>query len=193
MPLATALLKIAPLSEKCQVAIRAVSQSLIYKSGRYLLVPNQISDKLYYIEAGLVRAFYDTDNGREVSNWFDQEDGWVCSVQSFLTQTPANEYIQLLEDSQLIAVSYQDLLRLLNQYPELNFHFRLLSEYHLVVYDKRLQLLREQDALKRYQGFLELYPRLACRLQVKHVAQFLNLAPATLSRIRKKFQEDTSK
>lgn len=102
MPLATALSKIAPLSQGCQEALRTVSKSLAMKAGRNLLTLGQISDKLYYIEAGLVRAFYDTDTSRKVSNWFDQEDGWVFSVQSFFKQIPSNEYIQLLEDSQLI-------------------------------------------------------------------------------------------
>lgn len=190
MPLATALSKIAPLSQGCQEALRTVSKSLAMKAGRNLLTLGQISDKLYYIEAGLVHAFYDTDISREVSNWFDQEDGWVFSVQSFFKQIPSNEYIQLLEDSQLITIDYQDLQKLLNQYPELNLPFRLIYERYLIVYDKRIQLFREKDVLKRYQGFLDLYPRLACRLQVKHIAQFLNLAPATLSRIRKKLAED---
>lgn len=96
-----------------------------------------------------------------------------------------------MEDSQLITIDYQDLQKLLNQYPELNLPFRLIYERYLIVYDKRIQLFREKDVLRRYQGFLDLYPRLACRLQVKHIAQFLNLAPATLSRIRKKLQEGT--
>ncbi|MDF7821294.1 Crp/Fnr family transcriptional regulator [Runella sp. MFBS21] len=189
MPLAVALSKISFLSPQCQSAVRDVSHTLSYKAGRSLLIPGQVNEKLYFVKTGLIRAFYDTETHREVSIWFEQEGGWVLSVQSFLRQIPSYEYVELLEDSQLIAIQYEDLQRLLAQYPELNLPFRLIFENILISYDNHLQLFREKDALKRYQGFLELYPRLACRLQVKHVAQFLNLAPATLSRIRKKLYE----
>ncbi|MFN4145418.1 MAG: Crp/Fnr family transcriptional regulator [Runella sp.] len=189
MPLSTSLHKIAPLSEQCQEAIRKVSQKVLYKKGRYLLRPEQTCTEIFFIENGLIRVFYETQHSEERTMWFGYEGDFVASVKSFFTQTPSYEYIEILEDSIFWKISFQELETLYKQYPELNYHFRKIYEHYLCLYQDRILLQKEPDCYHRYQLFLSLYPTLAYRLQVKHVAQYLNMTPNTLSRIRRELKE----
>lgn len=186
MPLFNALSQISPLSGKCQTALYHCSRIENYKAGRFLLTPGQVSNKLYYLESGLARIFYDIDESREITAWFRGEGEFVSSIQSFLLQQPTNEYIELLEDSRVFVISHTDLQQMFMEYPELNQPFRLLYEQYMVGYEKRMELLFERDLVKRYQTFCEIYARIAPRLQVKHIAQYLNISQSELSRVRKR-------
>lgn len=48
MPLAATLEKIAPLSDECKTALRAVTHLKSYLQGRTLVAPGQINDKLLH-------------------------------------------------------------------------------------------------------------------------------------------------
>ncbi|TAE36264.1 MAG: Crp/Fnr family transcriptional regulator [Runella slithyformis] len=140
------------------------------------------------MEKGLVRIFSDSDSDKTITSWFGREGGFVCSVQSFFNQKPSLESIQLLEDSQLWVISYADWERIMVEFPELNLHFRKVYQYYLTVYDARVYLLRQKNAEKQYKVFLKRYPKLANRVHIKYIAQYLNIHPVTLSKIRNKLK-----
>ena len=187
-----ALEKIAPLSAACQRELRAVVKQEDIRKKRNLVVPGQISDKLYYVETGLVRIFYDTDTdtdtdtevSREVTSWFGREGGLVLSAESFLLQQPSLETVEVVEVCQLWSIKHADLELMLAKCPELNFHFRIIYQNHLIAEKKRTRLLDLKSPRERYALFLKLFPGLAHRLQVNHIAQFLNISSGALTRAR---------
>ena len=191
MPFINELEKLAPLSEKCQIALREVATLRKYSKKHFLLLPEQMSDKLYYVESGLLRVFYRTDTDtdtdtdtREVTSWFGCEGTFVASIQSFLHKKPSNEWIELLEDSKLWVIKQADLEVLFVEFPELHVHFWEMCRQYITTYEHTLRILREKNAAKRYACFNKLYPGLANRVKVTHIAQFINLDANTLSRIR---------
>ena len=188
MPLITTLEKIAPLSDKCKAALREVVKYKNCPKDRFLVTQGQISDKLYYIETGLARVFCDSDSdsdNRTITAWFGREGGFVCSVQSFFSQKPAIESIQLLENSKLWVISHADWEHMLAEFPELNLHFRKIYQYYLTIYDARIYLLREKNPKKQYESFLKFYPKLGNRVKIRYIAQYLNMHSVTLSNVRK--------
>ena len=50
-----------PLSEKCEKALYLATTPLIMEANSTLLSPNQISDKIYFVEKGLLRTYYYAD------------------------------------------------------------------------------------------------------------------------------------
>ncbi len=148
-----------------------------------LLREGKVCDHVYFIEKGLVRAFYHTD-GQDTTDWFMQEGDLIISVYSFFLQLPSFENIELLEDCTLVSIPYQDLQWLYQQYPEFNFVGRVLTERYYVRGEARAIALRRQTALERYESLLETNPQLLHRAHLKHIASFLGMAPETLSRLR---------
>lgn len=184
MPFITAFEKITPLSIQCKAAIHEVAQlQSLPKGGRAM-----IDQELYYLESGLIRVVYQAD-AKEITSRFEYQGRFFMVVKNFPEQDSPLEYMEALENSQLRTLKSADLQTLLADFPELNLHFKLLYEKYLCMYDARMHLLYEPDPTKQYEGFLQLYPNLAHRLQVQHIAQFLNVHPSTLSKVRKKLKQ----
>jgi CRP-like cAMP-binding protein len=99
---------------------------------------------------------------------------------------PSVESIELLEDSELISLSYKGLNELYDIAHEANYIVRILTEMYLVMYDERVRFMRMTSAQSRNDVFKTMFPDIYDRAPKKHIASFLGLTPETLSRVRKK-------
>ena len=184
MSIITTLERYAVMSDACKARISKIIVAKKHKKKQIILKPGEFNKKLYFIETGLARVYYEVQQDREVTSWFGYEGGFLCSVSAFLSQKPSREYIETLEDSTLYAIEYDDLQQLFIEFPELNLVFRRLYEHCLRLYDTRTVLLRERNPRAQYQAFLRLYPALGNRVQIGHVASYLNRSISTISHVR---------
>ena len=90
MTIIESLARYAPLSEECQKALLERSKPVIIPAGTGLLSPGQISDKIYFIESGTARIYYNAaeeeEDAKFVTSWFAREGGLVSSIDSFFGQ-----------------------------------------------------------------------------------------------------------
>jgi hypothetical protein len=61
---------------------------------------------------------------------------------------------------------------------------RLVSQFFILIYDARTNILRERNPKKQYEAFLKLYPKLGNRVKVGDVAAYLSHNISTISRVR---------
>ncbi|MGA0557227.1 Crp/Fnr family transcriptional regulator [Larkinella sp. VNQ87] len=151
--------------------------------GSQLITIGDVADKLYFIAKGLVRSYYFID-GKEVTSWLAAEDDFAVSSYSFFKQEPSFESVELLEDAELLFISYSDLQHLYQTHPSLNFIGRVLMEKYLLSAEERIRSLRMLNAEERYYIFCQQYPELCDRTPLKHIASYLGLSRYTLSRLR---------
>jgi CRP-like cAMP-binding protein len=141
-------------------------------------------DVLYFIQSGLVRFFYLTDDGKEFNKNFVAAGSVVTSLSTFLSGVPSPFFTQALEDTVTIALPMEFVRRQV----EADIYWeRLLSRSVAMLALKKEQ--REasfllQDASARYEAFLEEFSDLASRLPQSHIASYLGITPVALSRIR---------
>jgi CRP-like cAMP-binding protein len=141
-------------------------------------------DVLYFIQSGLVRFFYLTDDGKEFNKNFVAAGSVVTSLSTFLSGVPSPFFTQALEDTVTIALPMEFVRRQV----EADIYWeRLLSRSVAMLALKKEQ--REasfllQDAGARYEAFLDDFSDLAPRLPQYHVASYLGVTPVALSRIR---------
>lgn len=180
---------LATLLESCPIneeIIRLIRQFLIIQKlpkGARLVSMGEIADKLFYIGQGLVRSYYYVD-GKEVTSWIAAEGDMALATNSFFKQETSSEYIELLEDSHLLFISYPDLQRLYYKHPVTNMIGRVICEKYLVIFDERIRSLRMLNAEERYYRFCRQYPDICARTPLKHIASYLGLSRFTLSRLR---------
>lgn len=150
-----------------------------------LLKAGAVCKYIYFVKKGILRGFIKQGN-KEVTTWITAENELVTAIPSLNKQCTSKEYIQAMEDCELLALSYEDLETLYKEYPEFNITVRKLLQKYYEDAEGRAFVVRLTKAEDRYNYFLDKYPHLAHRVPLKYIASFLGVAQETLSRVRKK-------
>lgn len=171
------------ISPALETALLTMLQCDTYPRKHWLLQPGQLSDRLYFVERGVVRGYYLKD-GRDVTSWFMREGDFIISIVSFYTRQPAQEYIELLTEGTVWSITYEQLQQLYRDFPEFNVVGRVLTETYYVLSEQRTLNLRMQTAPERYAQLLTDFPDITGRVPLKYIASHLGISPETLSRLR---------
>ena len=118
--------------------------------------------------------------------WFGQENDIISSMYSFVSQKNSFESIEVLENSILYCLEYEQLQRLYKQHTEINLIGRLFTEKYYIQLEERVMSLQFQTAQERYKQIIKTNPSLLQRASLGHIASFLGITQETLSRIRAK-------
>ena len=81
------------------------------KKGDYFLKTGQKSNRLSFIQSGLLRIFVSTEE-KEITQWISTKEHFAVDLSSFVFDTPARWTIQALTDTQLYTISKEDYNRI---------------------------------------------------------------------------------
>jgi CRP-like cAMP-binding protein len=137
-----------------------------------------------FVHKGCLRAFYIDGHGKEYVVQFAVEDWWIGDLRSFLTQTPADYYVEALEDSEVLQIEFAALEELYVRVPKFNRFFRILMQRAFIALQQRLVSAHSKSAEERYVEFVKRYPNIEQRVPQYMVASYLGFTPEFLSRIR---------
>ena len=179
------LASVYPISTALKAAIKAKVRFLKVRKGQHLLRAGEINRDLYFISKGLLRCYYYTQDGTEVSTWFMWEYDTCVSINSFYAQIEGYEYIQAIEPSELICISYEDLKEIYLTHIEFNYIRAELTIKYLIDWSNQLKDIRLLETEDRYKALLKRDPARVQRINKKYLASFLNMVPTSLSRSTK--------
>jgi len=114
------------------------------------------------------------------------ENEIVGTIRNLWIVGNSEEYLQALEDVDLIAIPHVLSEYLYENFAEANVVGRKMMELYYRSAEERAFLCRISSAEKRYKRFLLSFPDLINRVSLKHIASFLAIRLETLSRIRAK-------
>jgi CRP-like cAMP-binding protein len=152
---------------------------------QYLLQAGDASRYEHFVSKGLLRAYTVDAKGQEHIAMFAMEGWWTSDLYSFLTNTPATQHIDALEDSEVLSIEKPDLERLYTEVPKFERFFRILLQNAFVANQQRILASISQTAEEQYLNFIKKYPSLEQRIPQHQIASFLGITPETISRIRK--------
>ncbi|RYY68635.1 MAG: Crp/Fnr family transcriptional regulator [Chitinophagaceae bacterium] len=150
-----------------------------------LIEAGQICRRLYFLDKGAVRGFYNID-GKDISQWFGFENDFVTSFRSFITRTAATEYIQVVEEARLWSISKEQLDGLLLAHPPLEKLVRSVYEHYYIRLEERYSNAHFKTASERYEDLQTNAPHILQRMPLGYIASYLGISAETLSRIRGK-------
>lgn len=171
------------VSPELEQALTSVCREATFPKGHTLLSSQQRTTDLLFITKGIVRGFYYLD-GKEITNWFAQEQEFATCFYAFISQTPSFESIEALEDTSATIIPYASLQNLYLQFPETERIGRRITENYYIKLEERILSLQFKTAKERYQYLTEQRASLLQRASLGQIASYLGITQETLSRIR---------
>ena len=182
-PVAGYLNQIAPLSPEVVKEIDENTFPFSIEKRKLLLKPGSVADHFYFIVKGVIHGFIKED-GKQITTWINEENEIVGSIRTLGTNNLCQEYLQALENCELVAIPLDFTESLFNKYPETNVIGRRLWEYNYRGAEERAYISRIPSAEKKYLHFLKTQPNLLNRISLKYIASYLGMTLETLCRIR---------
>lgn len=183
MELSEYLKNIAKLSDSLEEDLKKLFGPKKFFKGDLLFKQGEICRHLFYIEKGLVRVYYYSDSGKEITAWFSAEKTLVTAIDSFYYHQPTRDYCEVLEDSVVYPINFSELEIILNSENGARFAFYILYEITHKMTDF-ISSIKFQSAEERYRALIKEYPGIQQRTSLGHIASYLGITQETLSRIR---------
>ena len=112
----------------------------------YYLKEGCISNAKAYVKKGCSRNFVMDENGKEHILFFAFEDWWLADFESYHSGNPGKQYVQALEDSELLLIHHDDKERLFERVPAFERMFRLMVQRsYVVLQDRSHQSANDDD------------------------------------------------
>jgi len=155
------------------------------KKNEFFLKEGQVCSFVGFVDYGSLIYFKVNASGDETTTDFAFEGDWVNNNQSRLTNSPSTINIRAIEETEILVIKQQDLNKLYVQIPKIERLGRLLIEQaYLKIVEQTLEL-QVHTAKERYENLLKKHPEIFQKVQLYHIANYLGIAPKSLSRIRK--------
>lgn len=174
------------LPEGTREIILSKTQLLKHPKGHFLFRQGHVANHMYFMIKGIARVFHYKD-GKEVINWFATDKQPFTAIDSFFSRNPSRYNIELLEDSEILAYTYDDLEELYARFHQFERIGRLITMQQFLILQERVDMIQFQNAKQRYETFIKRFPTVAQKVQLSHIASYLGISLETLSRIRAKY------
>jgi CRP-like cAMP-binding protein len=174
-----------PILEK----IAALLFSKKFKKKEIILREGQVCKEIFYVKKGLLRVYIIND-GKEVNTWFVKEGDFITSIGSFHYQLPSDHYIDAVEDCEIISIKKSTLEFIVrNNHKAALFAMNELFK-KLCDYQDQASALRFMNAENRYHYLYKKNNDVLSRLSQKHIASFIGVDEAYLSKVIKNQSQD---
>jgi len=155
--------------------------------GDFFNMQSMVCNDLGLVVRGIFRIFYrDPETEEEKNLFFFSENQFVVSFRSFISQNPCWYFIEAMEDSEIIFISYRDLNALYEKNPNWGKFGRLLAETFFAYAQSRTEEFIFFSHEQRFLRLLEEHPNIVERIPAYHISSFLGITNPSLSRIRKR-------
>jgi CRP-like cAMP-binding protein len=144
------------------------------------------ADKVGFLRAGVVRAFFVNDAGKEYTKQFFVGPSLIGAYTSLLTQQANRIAQQALVDCEILEANYSDLEALYKKHHSLEHLGRKIAEFYFLEKEQKELEMGLLEADQRYDIFRDRFPHLESLIAQYHIASYLGISPTQLSRIRNK-------
>ncbi|MEM9679915.1 MAG: Crp/Fnr family transcriptional regulator, partial [Bacteroidota bacterium] len=141
--------------------------------------------------SGALRSYFVNYDGDEHTIQFAVEDWFISDFNSYIHQTPADLFVEALEDSVIQQFSYDDVEALCLRRPKFERYFRLVSQRAFAFSQRRVLSNIGKSAEERYLEFNNRYPNIVQRVPQYTLASYLGISAEFLSKIRKKISRES--
>ena len=153
-----------------------------------LLKEGKISQKLFLVENGCVRAWFNNE-GKDVTFQFFFENSTVASIESFRKQIPGLVNIETIEECILWWAHKKDIERIIG---EITVVAELRNVFINAIFERTFDYMKhflsfiKDTPAQRYTNLIKEKPQVIKRVPQHYIASYLGITPVHLSRIKNK-------
>jgi CRP-like cAMP-binding protein len=126
------------------------------------------------------------NSGKESTRFLIPEGRFGTAFPSFILQEPSPAFIQSIEPSEILYLTYQEFRSLSDTLPGWEKLYISNLEHDYIASIRRIESLITMNARERYVLLMEDNPALIQRLPSKIIADYLGVSQETLSRLKSK-------
>jgi CRP-like cAMP-binding protein len=149
-----------------------------------LLQEGNVCKEFYFIHTGCIRTFFIDKNGHEKTRYIMLDNYIGTALTSFISQKPSVEFVEALEDTELLAISHSDFYRLNKEKDSWKNFYQRILEMAYSFQNRKIEQLVTLTAKQRYENVLKENPALIQRISNKVLASYLDIREETLSRLK---------
>lgn len=160
-----------------------------------LLKEGEISKKVFFIEKGCVRVWFN-NNGKDITFQFFFENDRVSSTESFRNNIPSIVTIETIEPCTLWIISKKDIDKIMRDGLEIP---KVREKLIDVLFDRNIYYMKhclsfiKDTPQQRYLNLLKEKPQIIQRIPQHYIASYLGITTVHLSRIKSKLAREKSK
>ncbi len=157
-----------------------------FKRNEILLHCGQLAQHVFFVEEGGLHQYYTDDNGSDRTCNFVFENEFITDLESFSKKLAATCFIRALEPLTCYVIKCSELMELIELSPGTKEFFRIIVENVASEGIRRTRSLQSASPEKAFLELLEQRPDIFQRVPQRLIAQYLGVAPESLSRIKKR-------
>ncbi|WP_343671505.1 cyclic nucleotide-binding domain-containing protein [Chitinophaga sp.] len=157
-----------------------------FRRNAVLLHTGEVAHEVFFVTHGTLHQFYIDEAGNERTCNFTLENEFVTDLESFSKKTVSSSTIKTLTTTTCLTISCADLVPLMRESRAMGDFFHLLIERIAAASIRRTKALLSSTPEKQFLDLLEEKPEIIQRVPQRYIAQYLGIAPESLSRIRKR-------
>jgi len=191
-----ALFDVTPLPKELRSSIdqadfKTFLNSRLYSSvhnhpHELLLRPGQISHMLYYVEKGMIRAYYKNEAEEKENTIFIWDEGSIATDHSsFFTKVPSEIFLEVIRGSELVYISCEGLSEVYSAFPYIEAFITCIIGRHAMKSSRRINDLISLPAWERYIETLNTYSKIEQLVSKDVIASFIGITRPSLSRLIK--------
>lgn len=172
-----------PIPAESREALKQHITEISFPKGHIIIRADKVEKHIYMIKRGMLRAYSDTE-ANQLTFWFGKEGDIAISMNSHVSDKKGYENIELIEDCDLYVIHSDALKSLYNTDIHIANWGRRFAEQELLKTEERLISRQFGTATERYRELALQSPHLMQRVALGHIASYLGITQASLSRIR---------
>ena len=154
-----------------------------YAKNEMILRAGEVCRDIFYLDRGLIRQFY-FKKGKELTEHLGIDHTIFMCIESLFREEPTKLQVQALEPSYVFALPKADLERVALHNVNIQLLYRKILEESLIISQVHADLVRFETAQDRYKRLCKMSPQLVLRAPLNFIANYLQMTPETLSRVR---------
>ncbi len=163
--------------------LESVLVPMKFAKGDELLKEGEVCKHIFWIVKGLVRQYY-FKNNKEMTEYMVVENSIMMSIESLFKEQPSKQMMQALEPTLVYAIPKAELEAVAMRSVNIQILYRKILEESLIISQQRADMLRFESAQDRYHKLVKRAPQLVLRAPLVYIANYLQMTPETLSRVR---------